>query len=84
MRAIVRTARDRGATVILNSHLLTEVGQVCDRIMILHQGRVVASGSMDDVVGVGGVRLRITGLDERGRQALARFGSVRWPWTGSG
>jgi ABC-2 type transport system ATP-binding protein len=76
VRAIVRAARDRGATVILNSHLLTEVEQVCDRIVILHQGRVVASGSMDDVVAVSGVRLRVTELDERGRQALARFGPV--------
>ena len=31
VRAIVRAARDRGATVILNSHLLTEVERVCDR-----------------------------------------------------
>ena len=76
VRAIVRAARDRGATVILNSHLLTEVEQVCDRIVILHQGRVVASGSMDDVVAVGGVRLRVTELDERGRRALAPFGPV--------
>ena len=76
VRAIVRAARDRGATVILNSHLLTEVEQVCDRIVILHQGRVVASGSMDDVVAVGGVRLRVTELDQVARQALARFGPV--------
>jgi ABC-2 type transport system ATP-binding protein len=75
VRAIVRAARDRGATVILNSHLLTEVEQVCDRIVILHQGRVVASGSMDDVVAVGGVRVRVTGLDERAREALG-FGPV--------
>jgi ABC-2 type transport system ATP-binding protein len=76
VRAIVRAARDRGATVILNSHLLTEVEQVCDRVVILHQGRVVASGSMDDVVAAGGVRLRVTELDERGRQALAHFGAI--------
>jgi ABC-2 type transport system ATP-binding protein len=76
VRAIVRAARDRGATVILNSHLLGEVEQVCDRVVILHQGRVVASGSMDEVVTVGGVRLRVTGLGERGRQALAGFGPV--------
>jgi ABC-2 type transport system ATP-binding protein len=74
VRAIVRAARDRGATVILNSHLLTEVEQVCDRVVILHQGRVVESGSMDDVVAVGGVRLRVTDLDERGRLALGEFG----------
>ena len=76
VRAIVRDARDRGATVILNSHLLTEVEQVCDRVVILHQGRVIASGSMDEVVAAGGVRLRVTELDERGRHALTPFGPV--------
>ena len=76
VRAIVRAARDRGATVILNSHLLGEVEQVCDRVVILHQGRVVASGSMDDVVAAGGVRLRVTHLDGPARQALGPFGPV--------
>jgi ABC-2 type transport system ATP-binding protein len=76
VREIVRAARDRGATVILNSHLLGEVEQVCDRVVILQRGRVVASGSMDDVVAAGGVRLRVTELDERGRQALAHFGAI--------
>ncbi|MEX1170818.1 MAG: ABC transporter ATP-binding protein [Chloroflexota bacterium] len=75
VRAIVRAARDRGATVILNSHLLTEVEQVCDRVVILHQGRMVASGSMEDMVAVGGVRLRVTDLREPARR-LAGFGPV--------
>ena len=50
VRAIVRAARDRGATVILNSHLLTEVERVCDRVIILDHGRIIASGSLDEVV----------------------------------
>ena len=66
VRAIVRAARDRGATVILNSHLLTEVERVCDRVVILDHGRIIASGSLDEVVAVDGVRLRVTGLGERG------------------
>ena len=72
---IVRAARDRGATVILNSHLLTEVERVCDRVVILHHGRTIASGPLDDVVAVDGVRLRVTDLDEGGRAAVAAFGS---------
>ncbi len=61
VRAIVRAARDRGATVILNSHLLTEVERVCDRVVILHHGRAIASGPLDEVVAVDGVRMRVTG-----------------------
>jgi ABC-2 type transport system ATP-binding protein len=77
VRAIVRSARDRGATVILNSHLLTEVERVCDRVVILHRGRMIASGPLDDVVAVDGVRLRVTDLDEDGRAGVAAaFGSL--------
>ncbi len=76
VRAIVRSARDRGATVVLNSHLLSEVEQVCDRVVVLHRGRSVASGRLDEVVGVGGVRLRVTDLEPARRQALAEFGPI--------
>ncbi len=76
VRAIVRAARDRGATVILNSHLLTEVERVCDRVVILHHGRAIASGTLDEVVAVDGVRLRVTGLDDAGRTAIAPFGPL--------
>jgi ABC-2 type transport system ATP-binding protein len=74
VRAIVRAARDRGATVILNSHLLTEVERVCDRVVILHHGRTIASGSLDEVVAADGVRLRVTALGEAGRTVVAAFG----------
>jgi len=76
VRAIVRLARDRGAAVILNSHLLTEVERVCDRVVILSHGTVIASGTLDEIVAADGVRLRVTDLDEAGRATLARFGPV--------
>jgi len=76
VRAIVRAARDRGATVILNSHLLTEVERVCDRVIILDHGRIIASGSLDEVVASDGVRLRVTDLGDAGRAAAAAFGPV--------
>jgi ABC-2 type transport system ATP-binding protein len=76
VRAIVRAARDRGATVILNSHLLTEVEQVCDRVVILHHGRAIASGPLDEVVAADGVRLRVSELDDATRSALGRFGTL--------
>ena len=76
VRAIVRSARDRGATVILNSHLLTEVERVCDRVVILHHGRMIASGSLDEVVAADGVRLRVTDLGEPGWTAAGAFGPL--------
>jgi ABC-2 type transport system ATP-binding protein len=76
VREIVRAAHDRGATVILNSHLLTEVERVCDRVVIVNRGRIVASGSLDDIVAGDGVRVRATGLDPAARARLASLGPL--------
>ena len=73
VREIVRAARDRGATVILNSHLLTDVERVCDRVVIMDHGRIVASGTLDDILAVDGVRIHATGLDPA---ALATLGTA--------
>ncbi|HEU0022266.1 MAG TPA: ABC transporter ATP-binding protein [Dehalococcoidia bacterium] len=60
-------ATDAGTTVILTSHLLDEVNRVCDRVLILNQGRVVSMGSVNEVVqqsGVGrSVHLRVDPAD---------------------
>lgn len=52
LRELVRKiARERNAGVILCSHLLPEVEQVCDEVVILSAGEVVASGHVADVIG---------------------------------
>jgi ABC-2 type transport system ATP-binding protein len=51
VRELVRELAAAGVTVFLNSHLLTEVEAVCDRVAIVSQGRVVASGPLDDLAG---------------------------------
>jgi len=75
VRALVRAIADRGATVFLNSHLLTEVERVCDRVAIVDRGRVVAAGRPDDLVEDSGVRVVVSGLDAPAEVA-GRFGSV--------
>jgi ABC-2 type transport system ATP-binding protein len=50
VRDIVRHLRDRGTTVFLNSHLLSEVEQVCDRLVILDRGRVVRAGPLAELL----------------------------------
>lgn len=75
VRAMIREARDRGSTVILNSHLLGEVERVCDRVAIVHRGTVVAAGSLDDLLGEASVRVRVTGLPPGDATADA-FGHV--------
>jgi ABC-2 type transport system ATP-binding protein len=77
VRAIIRRLRDGGTTVFLNSHLLTEVERVCDRVAIVDRGRVLASGRLDDLLGGSAVRIRVTGLARGAEPVLGRFGSVR-------
>jgi ABC-2 type transport system ATP-binding protein len=74
VRAIVRAAADRGAAVFLNSHLLSEVEQVCDRVAIIDHGRVVALGDLDDVLGVAETQVRVTGVSADDLAAFERFG----------
>lgn len=83
VREIVEAERARGATVILNSHLLTEVERVCDRIAVVDRGTVVAHGGIDEFLGVvTTVRLRLGPLTRGARAVLATFGSVgvEPPW----
>jgi ABC-2 type transport system ATP-binding protein len=76
VRSIIRRARDAGSTIFLNSHLLTEVERVCDRVAIIDHGRVVASGRLDDLLGESSVRIRATDLPATSVAALDRFGRV--------
>ena len=82
LRATIRGLRDRGTTVILNSHQLSEVEQVCDRVAIIHRGRMLVVGSLETLLSPGGVRVRATGLDELTMESLRRFGELEsdGPW----
>ena len=77
VREIVRYLKRRNTTVFLNSHLLSEVEQMCDRVAIVNQGRVIAIGPMAEILGVtNSVRMRITGLDKAAEDTLRRYGQM--------
>ncbi len=50
VRDIIRDLKARGMTVFLNSHLLSEVETVCDRVAIVDRGRVVRYGPLDELL----------------------------------
>jgi len=50
VREIIRDLRGEGVAVFLNSHLLSEVELTCDRVAILHEGRVVREGQLDELL----------------------------------
>jgi ABC-2 type transport system ATP-binding protein len=74
---IIRTiASARDATVVLSTHLLPEVEQVCSKVVILNHGRVVGAGSVGEVIGTAliehSAQLRVPlHLVARARQALS-------------
>ncbi len=76
VRAVIRELSERGVAVFLNSHLLTEVERVCDRVAIVDRGRVIADGRLEELLGGDGVRLRLGGLAEAEIDDLSRFGRL--------
>jgi ABC-2 type transport system ATP-binding protein len=58
MRELLRDFADRGGTVLLSSHLLNEVEQLADRLVIIDFGRVVAQGSIHELLGAAGTLVR--------------------------
>jgi ABC-2 type transport system ATP-binding protein len=61
VRAMLEGLRDRGVAVLLNSHLLSEVELVCDRVVIIADGAVVAAGRPAELGRAGGVEVETAG-----------------------
>ncbi len=57
VRRLLEGLRERGVAVLLNSHLLSEVELVCDRVAIIAQGEVVAAGTPAELSRPGGVEV---------------------------
>jgi ABC-2 type transport system ATP-binding protein len=78
LATVRRLARERGASVLLSTHLLAEVEETCSRVLILHRGRVAAQGTVSEVVrraaAARSARLRVASEDVE--RAIAVFGGV--------
>jgi ABC-2 type transport system ATP-binding protein len=55
MREVLRDYAARGATVLVSSHLLAEVEQTCSHVVVMHRGRLVAAGSVAEIVAAAGI-----------------------------
>jgi len=67
VRALVLQLRDRGCTVLFSSHVLGDAEALCSRVAILARGRLIADGSLSDMLAfkARGWELVVAGIDER-------------------
>jgi ABC-2 type transport system ATP-binding protein len=70
VRELLRSLGNSGVTVMLSSHLLGEVQQICDTVTIVNKGRMVANGSVHDVLSQASTRSVVVGIAD-GAGALA-------------
>ncbi len=79
LRTLIRTLAEQGQTIFLCSHQLHEIEQLCQRVAILKQGRVLAQGSVTELLQQGrGVQVRVV---DGATRALELLRAV--PWIGS-
>jgi ABC-2 type transport system ATP-binding protein len=70
---IIRELKRRGKTVLLSSHLLAQIEGLCDRVAILHRGKLVREGRVDDLVEENETEsLFVEGLSAEGRAAVEK------------
>lgn len=76
MRGLLKGYADRGGTVLLSSHLLTEVELIADEMVLIGRGRIVAQGTKDELLSnAGDQATNVTSLDnERLSSALTSRG----------
>jgi ABC-2 type transport system ATP-binding protein len=80
LKQLMRALRDEGVTIVMNSHVLPDVEQLADRIVVLREGRLVASGRLDELLRRegGGVEIELRGPVSG---ALTRLPGARALWT---
>lgn len=75
VRALVRSLADDGATVLVSSHLLAEVEQICSHVAVMSRGRLVAQGTLAEFRAESGVVARLDTPDVSAATAtLSRMG----------
>ncbi|MCW6009363.1 ABC transporter ATP-binding protein [Micromonospora sp. CPCC 205371] len=84
MRALIRRLGAAGSTVVISSHLLGEVQQICDRVGVISQGRLTIESTAADLRG--GARLRVVAdpIDAAAARARALLGEDRVRVDGAG
>src|SRR5213083_1204818 len=75
----VRALKRGGTTILLTTHYMEEAAQLCDRLIIMDEGRIIAEGRPADLVaahvGADVVEVYLTGAEAEDARAVARLGA---------
>ena len=75
VRSLIRLLASEGTTIFVSSHLLAEIEQICTDAAVMSVGRLVAQGTLSELRGVGGARVRLESPDRNAASAVfTRFG----------
>ena len=77
MRALVRRLGAEGRAVLLSSHLLGEVQQICDRVGVISGGRLIAESTVAELRGQAALVIAAAPLDVAARRAVQLLGADR-------
>ena len=72
MRLLIRRLADQGITVMLSSHLLAEVEELCNRVAIVRSGKIVYEGAIADLKRSAGATYRLSTTDDERALAVCR------------
>ena len=81
MRVLIQSLAAQGITIVLSSHLLAEVEEVCNRVAIVQKGKIVYEGEIADLKRAAGMTYRLSTTDNQRAVAVCRaqpgIGEVR-------
>lgn len=76
----IKKLRDNGATIVYTTHYMEEVEILCDRIIILDKGQIIAQGTTDELKGLAKIEEKVTvevnGLNEKYIKEIKEFKNV--------
>jgi ABC-2 type transport system ATP-binding protein len=76
MREVLHRYAAGGRTVLVSSHLLSEVEQTCTHVVVMHKGLVVADGTVDDIIAGGGAATFTVDTPDRAASVLGELAGV--------
>ena len=78
VRDLLLEQRERGNTLLFTSHILSDVEELCDRVVIMQQGKITSEGRVHDLVETAGrrVEIRLSGASHALKDALSSRGAI--------